>query len=173
MKNIILVMFICLMPSVVQTSHVLPYKIEWKIDKTLDTVNGGIKLKSSLPLKNWKIEKIRQIYFSAEYLFFHEFENIECLDLGPLEIRIVSANILRDKKYFEYAEPRNFGRYFESSNTIYIINEVFEHPEYLAHELAHYFYDECGIKFINDDAEHVKVYRFQDLYEEKNIHRRD
>jgi hypothetical protein len=152
------------MPSITQASHYLSPKVEWRTDKVIGT---DITLKSTLQLKDWRVKKIKQIYQNAEYLFFNEFENTVCDELGSLDIRIISAAMLRDKEYFYLATPTNFGRYFTISNTVYVIHEVFSRPDYLAHELAHYFYDECGIEFKNDDAEHVKVYKFQDLYKKR------
>jgi hypothetical protein len=146
--------------------HSLPLPVSWKTDKIV----GKIKVKSTIKMKNWKTKRVEKIYYNAKSMFFNNFENISCdpNKLGQLEIRIISADMLRDKRYFHLATPRNFGRYFPSSNTIYIIYDVFNHPEYLAHELAHYFYDECGVKFKNISAEHVRVYKFQDFYKERN-----
>lgn len=139
--------------------------IRWETDTNID----GINVKSTLPLKRKKIRRIRYMYNKSKRLFFNKFENkLKCNpnNLGPLEIRIISADMLRDKRYFPLAGPRNFGRYF-TPKTIYIIHEVYSHPEYLAHELAHYFYDRCGIG-LDADTEQNRAYRFQDLYRERN-----
>jgi hypothetical protein len=168
MKSVLLAILICVVPFITQASHTLPQKVEWKTNKILE---NEIILKSTSQLKEWQVKKIYQTYQNIEYLFFNIFENISCNKLDNLEIRIVSSDVLRDRRYFANASPRNFGRYFATSNTIYVIYEVFDCPDYLAHELAHYFYDECNIKFKDDIAEHIKVYGFQDFYREK-IHGR-
>ena len=183
MKSLLFGLFVSLMTTACQDikanvidntespiEHFLPYKVEWKTDEKIE----NIRIRSSLVLNKQKVEKIEKIYFNSRNIFFNDFEDTTCNpnSLGRLEIKIISAEMLRDRRYFRLATSRNFGRYFSISNTIYIIHGVFSHPEYLAHELAHYFYDECGIKFKNIDAEHVRVYKFQDLYKERNRHGR-
>jgi len=168
MKSIILAVLVCVMPSITQTSHVLPYKVKWRTSEVV----GNITIKSTLPLKNWKIKNITNIYDSSKNVFFNSFENLTCDydKLGPLEIRVISADMLRDRRYFAMAMPYNFGRYFKLSNTLYIIHDMFNHPEYLAHELAHYFYDECKVDFKGDIKEHTKVYQFQDFYKKRSYY---
>ena len=144
--------------------HILPFEIQWLTYKKKDMLT----IRSDSALKSKEIEKIRRIINRTEELFFTEFDGApECNrdSLGPLEIRIINKETLRNKDYFFKAEERNFGRYFAEYNTLYIIPEIFYHHEYLAHELAHYYHDECEVAFNNKRAEHRRVYKFQYFYD--------
>jgi len=109
-----------------------------------------------------------KIYWDIEDKFLNDFEpNLHCPNKKPLEIRIIGENVLRSKKVFVEAGPHDFGRYFANVNRLYILPKFFDRPEYLAHELAHYYYDECKIKLDNLEKEHIKVYRFQHFYKNR------
>ena len=143
--------------------HILPYSIQWVTNRK----RGNITIKSDSLLHNKKIQQIESIVGGAKDLFFNEFRGVpECNkdNLGRLEIRIINKKTLRNKDYFFKAQSTNFGRYFPQYNTLYVIPETLYHPEYLAHELAHYFYDECGITFSSEVEEHRRVYKFEDFY---------
>lgn len=142
-------------------NHELP--VDWLTDIS---IAENITLKSELLLNKRKIRRVKRIIRNTEYIFFKRFETgLICDDMGPLKIRIVSKETLRNTDYFASAKPTNFGRYFVSSNTLYIASDVFRHPEWLAHELAHYYYDECDVHFDSIDEEHQFVYAFQDMFE--------
>jgi hypothetical protein len=158
MKNILLIAAIVLFPAITQSSS--PY-IGW-----VDYIRvNNIFIKSTLPLKKQEVKSIELIYKNSKYLFFNEFENIKCNEsnLGRLDIGLISPNILRNKKYFLNALETNFGRYFAKTNELYIIHDFVNNPEYLAHELGHYYYDECNV----DQPNHNKVYKFQYLYKRR------
>lgn len=106
-------------------------------------------------------------YKKAHDLFFGSFENInpELCYFERLNVRIVSPRIINNKRLFRDAISNSevFGRYFWRKNLLYITSEVFSNPEYLAHELAHYFYDECGL-WRGRLEEERRAYRFQELF---------
>lgn len=109
---------------------------------------------------------INKIYKHTKKLF-HEFEkNIHCTE-RPLEIRVVSAKIMNNKDVFKDFRKGGeiFGRYFWRSNLLYITPEYKKKPDYLAHELVHYFYDECAL-FRGTDLEEQHAYGIQLLFEE-------
>lgn len=139
------------------------HSIDWKTDTKI--FDSDVLIKSDRVLGRNKIIKIKRMMRKIEYTFLHQFEpGLECIELDKLEIRIIDKKILRSKKYFSAARPSNFGRYFPTSNTLYIIHEFFDNPEWLAHEMAHYYYDECDVHFSSIDEEHKKVYAFQDIF---------
>jgi len=144
------------------TNHILPFPVEWK---TATYVSNHIRLKSTLKLERPQVKKIKNILGHINYLFFNEFEpDLRCADMGQMEIRIIRLSTLTNKKYFVAARATNFGRYFSITNTLYIVPDMLKNPEWLAHEMAHYYYDECRVKFKDARNEHLKVYKFQDLY---------
>ena len=157
-----IVILFLLISSVCFASYEPPREIQWKTNISVPNVT----IKSTFHLKKREIRKIQIIFDKAKYIFFNKFEKLSCDTnrLNDLEIRVISPNILRHKGYFYAAGPNDFGRYFSNPYTIYIIDDMFYNPEYLAHELGHYFYDKCGVKFANDKIEHVKVYQFQDFF---------
>lgn len=139
-----------------------PPEFPWA-DKEID---GHIEIQSIYDINNKKLHNIQLIYSKSAILFFNKFEKeiSECKP-GQLNIKIVSPSILNDRKKFnDYTSQREvFGRYYWKYNILYITEEAFEHPEYLAHELAHYFYDECGI-YRGTEEEEKNAYKFQGLY---------
>lgn len=139
-----------------------PPKFEWS-----DTFEQRhIEIQSIYKLNESKTTNVINTYEKASHLFFNEFEKDAptCM-LSDLNIKIVSPSILNDRKRFnDYISQREvFGRYYWKYNALYITEEAFEHPEYLAHELAHYFYDECGM-YRGTEEEEQNAYKFQGLY---------
>lgn len=162
----ILGLIIFLIPLSTNASHILPYKLSWKTTTKLE----NLTIKSTFVLNKWRLEKIKKTFNRSKDIFFNKFEKLDCNtnQLNDLEVRLIDSKILRNKDYFYAAGPNDFGRYFSGFHTLYITDDMFDNPEYLAHELAHYFYDKCGVKFKNDIEEHIKVYRFQDFYLERH-----
>jgi len=113
------------------------------------------------------MQLINQTFNRAEREFF-KFQRIsgtQC-GFGYLEVRIIREQDLDNRKYFageeafSYDDNIVFGRYFKQTNILYVV------PPYLglyywrknfAHELMHYFYDDCGITFLNIDIEHKAI----------------
>lgn len=130
------------------------------------TYIGNIEVMSQVPLDDDRIQQLQITLDKIDYMFHNRFE-LDALDIceysAPVKLRIVPTSIIQDDNYFMFAGPTNFGRYFPSVNTIFLSIEVFEHPEWLAHEMAHYYYDECRALCAHDREEMV-VYRFQDAY---------
>lgn len=149
----------------VQVQGDVPLNLEWK---TKAQVSKSTTLKSTRSLSRAKVLRIKRIVRNTHYLFFNVFERDLRGKCGfkPLNILLIEQEVLTSPKYFQFAKPTNFGRYFSYGNMLYIEYGVFKNPEWLAHEMAHYYYDVCGIMFKNINAEHEKVYDFQHLYEE-------
>jgi hypothetical protein len=89
---------------------------------------------------------------------FNSYYDIDCHP-GPLEIRIIKLSWLNSSEYFVWADPKYlvFGRYFGMRNVIYITPETFLDTYTLTHELTHYLYDECNIRFKSEAQEHQKL----------------
>lgn len=96
------------------------------------------------------------------------FENSKCIPTNTLNMFVISEKEINDIRYFVQARPGHiiFGRYYKPNNELYITPEFFKVPKYFAHELAHYFYDECGFIFKNNVAEEKRTYEFQNFYGE-------
>lgn len=114
-----------------------------------------------------KIEKQTIItkYNDIKRAFF-EFEKGTLCIVGPtLDLRIISDIEINSTRYFDMQSAPGyvfFGRYFREENILYITKEAaLYNTGELAHELAHYFYDVCGIKFLSDELEHDRVRMFQ------------
>ena len=123
-----------------------------------------IILKSDKHITATQKTKINNIYKKAYKIFFDDFEeDLYCHPKGP-RINIVSLNIIRSPKYFEGAGPRDIGKYMPRSKEIFISYAFFIEPHYLAHELAHYWYDVCDVRFENIKIEHDFVNKFQEIY---------
>ena len=165
----IIISLIMIASSICYASHTLLIDIPWESNVKIQNMT----IKSMFFLRSQKIRQISLIYSYSKHMFFNEFESMcDERNFADLEIRIIRPDILRNTDYFPTANRLDFGRYFSSSNILYIIPDMFNKPEYLAHELAHYFYDECKIKFLNDKEEHKKVNKFERLYKERNNHKR-
>lgn len=148
-----------MIPSNIRSDDKAIDHLEWK---QINTINY-ITIKSQFT--NTNPRKIFKIYKRSKKLFMrYERQKLKCPSNDTLTINVVSANILRNTMYFADAQPTNFGRYFRDTKTIYILDTVEQYPDWLAHELAHYFYDVCGVEFRSLQDEHSKVYDFQDIY---------
>ena len=130
--------------------------------------NISIIMKSTLNIGRKKMRKTASLYKDINKQF-NSFENKNCQPRGTLNIFIINEKDINNSRYFEKGSSGPdkiiFGRYFKTNNSLYITPEFFRVPEYFAHELAHYFYDECGFAFGSDMAEEKQAYKFQNFYE--------
>jgi len=137
--------------------------IHWKDQ---EVIQPGIMLRSS----KWNLsaadkELVRNKYMQIKK-HFSEFENLgTCLAHSSLDLRVISLSEINDPKYFELSSKNGyeyFGRYFRGVRVLYITKQSIWHDtNEFAHELAHYFYDQCGKSFLNDDIEHERIEQFQ------------
>ncbi len=97
--------------------------------------------------------------YARSILNFYAFYGIEC-DLKPLEIRIISEGKMNDPKHFAYIDPVIYGRYFRENEHIYLTLEATKNKKYFAHEMAHYLYDVCNMKFSSSKEEHKEIDKF-------------
>jgi len=154
-------------------------KFHWIASKNF---GHGITLKSTEALSFSQIQLLKNTFDDTETRFF-PYYNIsrDSCEYGPLDIRVVKDySVLNNKAYFpnldkeSYAGPgeRIFGRYFRDGNILYIIAPrpyVYDWKHDFAHELLHYFFDDCGrvvngAKIINNDDEHRFVNKFLDVF---------
>jgi len=139
------------------------------------TLRQNISVQSISPLSSHDLYVMNKTYKLTKQLFFSYWglQQDQCC-FGHLKIKIVRNHFdLSNYKYFpdelEYADPPGeggkiiFGRYFRLANTLYVVrpNEIkYYWKRDFAHEILHYLFDECNMKFYNDDAEHQKIYEF-------------
>ena len=134
---------------------------------TLKLIDINIILKSINYISENEISTFKIIYAEVKTKFF-EYIKIDpavCKN-EQLEIRIVTEQILDNRKYFPnedtYAgiDTIIFGRYFQQNNILYIVPMNFERYYWknnIAHELIHYFRDDCGISTsIYNEHEFIK-----------------
>jgi len=98
---------------------------------------------------------------------FAIFSGHECHSDAKLNIFIVDEKDINNPRIFSKKGSAGkviYGRYFRETNELYITPEFLEKPEFLAHEMAHYFYDEC-----RDEVEENRAYEFQDFYRRKHV----
>lgn len=149
-------------------SNKMPDSIHWVTDEHRSNPEINIIIKSTFKVSRKKIGKTINIYVNTRKQF-NLFEGYNCKPSEILNVFIISEKAINNFKYFEKGSsgPNKiiFGRYFKEDNYLYITPEFFRVPEFFAHELAHYFYDECGFTFENDMAEEKRTYEFQNFYE--------
>lgn len=139
------------------------------------TLRPNISVKSVPQLSKYDLQMMRKTYKLTEKLFFeHWYVKPKQCNLGKLKIKVVRNHFdLSNRTYFpdeaQYASVPGegtsviFGRYFRLANTLYVVQP--DDIKYwwrrdFAHEVLHYLFDECGIKFRNDNVEHKKVKEF-------------
>jgi len=145
---------------------------KWKTEFNIDT---HVRVKSTNKLNQHQTKLVKKTYEIAErkFLKFWNLRHNECR-FQPLEIKIVKHhNELDNRIYFPmertYADKPGegteiiYGRYFAFHNALYIVppyTSKYYWKKNFVHELTHYFFDECGIRFNNIEEEHIAVERF-------------
>ena len=133
-------------------------------------LKDNVKLQSQIIFSESKIKFISEIFdLTKDHFFqFTEIDNKSCYN-GKLIINIITEGDLDSRVYFpyeyDYSDGKLFvlGRYFRHSNVLYIVPpnlNIYYWRKTFAHELMHYFYDDCGIIFRNDDLEHKQIEKF-------------
>ena len=154
----------------------------WKIDRQL-TKFDPVYIKVSDKVKVFSFRKFKTEYNMAmQRLFKFEAANVGQCKIDPLEIRVVTERDLNNEKFFPYEGSYTFtrnngkttfiiGRYFPLSNTLYIVphvpndgSEWVNWEAYFAHEVAHYFYDDCEMTFPGDPDAHNRIDKFTRKY---------
>jgi len=159
------VSFAILLSALIFSPNYKELPITWK---SKFTVSHDTHIISDIKINSKKRVRLEKIIGDITHHFFSDYEtSLPCSDRNDLQIVIIDRNILTDNRYFIAAKPTNFGRYFYSTNTIYIVHELFRHPEWLAHEMAHYFFKECGVLFDSAEEEHEYVYDYQNLFKNR------
>lgn len=175
MHKLIFIILALIIPCVVFAGDNYRNRKTNAVWKTEFTINTHVNIKSVNLLGAKHVSLIYKTYELTEnkFLKFWRLKHNEC-KFGPLEVRIVKNHQeLDNRTYFpgedEYADLPGegteiiYGRYFRLTNRLYMV------PPYVskyywrknfAHELVHYFFDECGIKFVNDTEEHKEINRF-------------
>ena len=128
-------------------------------------------IKSAYKLDKKQIKIVEKTFNITKERFFKYYSSIEDIcRLDPVNIFIVeNEKDLDNTKFFPNESVYSnglegnkivFGRYFVLSNNLYIVPVLLKEYYWrknFAHELTHYFFDECGIRFKNDDEEHLYV----------------
>ncbi len=171
MRFILTILFLFLTTNVFASDH---YEYcagsKWKIneyinEEVLIRVDPGIKFRN--PQEKIRFVKKTFNQVKRNFFKFHKIDDSHC-ESGHLEVRVISKQNLNNKIYFageyftgEKVFPQVIGRYFEKTNILYIVqlNEYYW-EEYFAHELAHYFYDDCT----NINKEHKLIDQFLKIY---------
>lgn len=139
------------------------------------TVKPNIDIQSVPLLSKSDIRTMHRTYKLTKKLFFRYWlvEPNQC-SLGRLKIKVVRNHFdLSNRTYFpgeaQYADPPGegtaviFGRYFRKANTLYVVqpDEIkYYWKRDFAHEVLHYLFDECEMKFSSDNMEHQRVHEF-------------
>lgn len=136
--------------------------VEWK---TSTRVNRVIRLKSRWPLDNDQVRLFRSVYRDTKRLFHNHYDGfIRKCDALSVDVMVISRTDLSNKEYFpgedKYSIPGEtvIGRYFRSKNTLYIVypdKPIWKRD--FAHELLHYFYDDCNAYFPSSTEEHRAI----------------
>lgn len=151
----------------------------WKMS---ENIGNKITLKSTEQLSFFQIQLIKNTFNDVDERFFryYDVDKITC-ESGPLDIRVVKDySILNDKRFFPNLDPdsyanineRIFGRYFRDENILYIIAprpHIYDWRRDFAHELVHYFLDDCGrivhgTRIMDNNEEHRFVDKFLDVF---------
>ena len=161
MKGILICLFL-LFPVSVQANN-----FDFKTNAYVSS--EGLLIKSVYKLRPKKIKKVKRLYVDIRNEFMQwlpKHQRNNCEEEAPI-IVIVNFDIMSNPDIFYGAKPNQFGRYMFWDRTIYIVRDMFSRPEWLAHELAHHFYQDCNINFASLEAEHKEVYDFQEYYRRK------
>ncbi len=109
----------------------------------------GLKILSTRPLSRQQQRSLLAQRHRAEAVYLSYFGKKEHA-IRPLELRIVSLEMLNDPHYF-YVAPKDqgygkyLGRYFAEHAITYLSPRVLRNSQDFSHELAHYFADQYGI----------------------------
>lgn len=145
--------------------------LHWETEEYL---YEDIKIKSIRKMTNRKLKAFKNAYSRINY-YFDEFMQIDTSGCSEkLEIRIIPHYAIGSNKYFPYEIAYSdekgpvTGRYFRGSSIIYLTsdNSIFSWKSIFAHELAHHFFNACGIEFYSDHLEHMVINKFEKRYNE-------
>lgn len=132
----------------------LPYEYLWNVYEKENVVVWSEKR-----LSNNRVNLIQRKYLDIEYQF-RSFNGGVC-KCPRINVFLVSREFLNS---WGDGKTGVFGRYFRARDTVFITPEMFNRPEFFAHELAHHFYYSCGQNLGSDDNEEVMAYKFQEYY---------
>lgn len=136
--------------------------------------NLTVKITNELTIRSYYVNHDREdidrvIFFYAKSLDkFPEFRNLTC-EIKPLEIRIITEQQMNSPEFFTYTvdDSSIYGRYFKEDQHMYLTTEATHNKRYFAHEMAHYLFDICGVKFNSLKEEHMAVRKFVKYLEKK------
>lgn len=143
--------------------------------ETIFKIGSEARITSAKKLTKTQIRIVRQTFNNTKTRFFKYYSvSEEMCRLDPVNIIIVkNYHELDDRRKFPqesvYSDKPGegnkivFGRYFTITNNLYIVPvnlEKYYWRRNLAHELTHYFFDECDVEFNDIDEEHEYMYDF-------------
>jgi hypothetical protein len=147
----------------------------WKMSKDISEETGAkITLKSVDSLNDEQIKGIKNTFNDVKVRFFkyYHVSPTDC-SFDPLEIRVVkNSTDLSNERYFPVSSEdrgyRIYGWYFPNSNELYITtpNGWTKWNRWFAHELLHYFFDDCGMadSAMGYKHNHEQIENFLDTY---------
>lgn len=175
MKIILLLLSLLMFPISVNAADNY-FKNDWHTEVQL---TSNIEVKSKFAISEAELKKIHIAFINTKNKFESFMNmNLQKCEMEKVKIRIIGLDDLSNQKYFpnerEYSDPPDskglgmfvLGRYFKYNNHLYLApehNHVFWRVN-VAHELAHYFFDECNVHFASSDEEHNIIYKFEKLF---------
>lgn len=128
----------------------------WNIEK----IDNKTILKCSKKITKDFIKNVKNIITITKDSFV-KFEGVSKCSNKKLTIMFVTEEDLNNILYFTDIEvdKRTRGLYYKHNNYLYVAYQFshLEQNETLAHELLHYFYDECEIRKMNIEKEHIRI----------------
>jgi len=175
MKFIWAILVVCMFNSVAYANDNYP-DIKW--GTTFD-IGAGVHVKSAYVLNKRQKQIVRETYTLTEQKFFKYWDiNREECRMNHLTVIVVkSHHELDDREKFPeetaYADKPGegnniiFGRYYTYLDKLFIV-PVFTKTYFwranFSHEVVHYLFDECGIKFKNLNEEHLIISDFLEVH---------
>jgi len=146
--------------------------VEWG-SQFFITTNVNVSSVHKLNKRQKKIVKNTYKQTEAKFFQYWDIDREKCR-LGPLTIIIVKGHKeLDSKKNFPnentYADKPGeggdiiFGRYYSYTNKLFIVpvnTGLYYWRANFSHEVVHYLFDECDIKFDSLEKEHVAIDMF-------------
>ena len=124
-----------------------------------DWLSPDVRLRATFDVDSATVRRFVAVYRRTVRLF-PSFADQAPHPSGPLEIRVVDADVLNDPTVFDLDEDgRVLGLYFPSAEVAYLTPASFDDPSHLVHELAHFLYHAYDIDE-DVDVEEMRVRRF-------------
>ena len=143
----------------------------WKVSVKF---SDSVIMRSKIALTSKHLLLFKQTLQNVERSFFeyYDMDRSRCKN-EQVRIDVITEYELSNRMYFpgedDYTDKDGvvLGRYFRHSNSLYIVppfTKQYYWRRNIAHEMLHYFYDDCMVKFGDNDKEHAEIDRFLNTY---------